>query len=138
MGWSRSFINVETRFKRMPNEILGCVEKAMAGALEFGKNQMVDTIETSGTGFEGRRGRVVTGEMRDEVRAQQSRGKDSVTGLLGWLEGTPMYAKFQELSFQHYLTGKTVEGMYALANAREEVWDEFIRGCDDCLKKVAR
>ena len=136
--WSRNFINIETRFKVMPDRLLDCIEGKMREALEFGKESMVDTVETSGTGYQGRRGRVVTGEMRDEIAHQQSRSKDRITGFLGWLEGTPLHARFQELGFTHALSGKDVEGMKALANAREEVWQEFREGCEDCLREVAR
>ena len=140
--WSRSFAVVENRFKVMPDRLMTCLEGAIRDALEFGKDLMVDTVETSGTEYShsrGRRGRVVTGTLRDEISFQiEKAGKNRIEGLLGWLEGTPMYARMQELGFRHAISGKTVEGMRAIAEAREEVWIEFRQGCEECMREVTR
>lgn len=134
--WSRNFILVEKRIQQTPEQLLSCFEKAVKRALDLGKDIMVDRVDTSGTGIDGRRGRVVTGEMRDEISVQQYSKPNKVGGFVGWIEGTPEYARWQELGFRHYISGEMVEGMRALLSAKEEVWDEFRKECEDCVKKV--
>lgn len=61
----------------------------------------------------GQPGRYVTGALFDQVRARVNVNKDSFTALVGWTDGTPEYAIFQE-----YGT-RTIEGMNSIVLARE-------------------
>lgn len=90
-------------------------------AVEEGKNITRHNIETRGTAKSGKRGRIATGEMRDGVGASMEVStKDLARGKFGWEPDAPTYARFQEPGFAH-VGGVTVEGMYALGDAYEEV-----------------
>lgn len=90
-------------------------------AAEKGENITKHHIETRGTEKSGKRGRVETGEMRDKVTSKVSDVTPvSATAEFGWIGGDPDHAWYQELGFIHS-GGSTVEGMYALTDAREEV-----------------
>lgn len=141
MPWSANFELVEKRLQQIPDKLLPCIQQKVAEALAVGKTSMETTVNTSGTDYslsQGRSGRVDTGEMLSEINSQTSRSGNTVNGFLGWLEGTPMWARYQELGFTHYLTGKDVEGMHAIANASEEVWDLVRAGCEECLAEAVR
>lgn len=114
-----------------------CVAGAMDRAMKFGATVGQDTIENTGTGYQGRRGRVDTGVMRDDFSGEVTeRDEKRVVGTLGWLQSEPFYAKFQEHGFTHYLTGKHVEGMFALRDAGEQAWDEFRKDANACVKEA--
>lgn len=68
--------------------------------------------ERAGAGG-GSSGRYVTGALFDAVRADVAANKDSFTARVGWTDGTPEYAIFQE-----YGT-RTIEGMNSIVLARE-------------------
>lgn len=61
----------------------------------------------------GSSGRYVSGTLFDQVRSRVNTNKDSFTALVGWTDGTPEYAIFQE-----YGT-RTIEGMNSIVMARE-------------------
>lgn len=121
--------------KRKNAQFVTCIATAMDNAMNFGVEVGKDTIETSGTGYQGRRGRVVTGTMRDDFDGKVTeQNTKRVVGQLGWLNSQPFYAKFQEHGFT--VSGTQVEGMMALRNAGEDVWDEFKRDANACVKEI--
>lgn len=136
-----------TRMPKLPDPRLLQSEMvtAMEETTEFAKEAIVDVVETSGTDREwsrpwyGRtgsgRGRVDTGEMRDAVKAQTSNAGDVIYGNVGWLDGDPEHARFQELGFRHYLTGQMIEGMHALSSVRDEVYQEFASNALNAIRR---
>ena len=114
-----------------------CIAEAMDKAMKFGVHVGQDTIETSGTGYQGRRGRVVTGDMRDHFDGKVAeQNQTRVVGDLGWLESSPFYALFQEYGFRHWISGNMVEGMHALREAGDQAWDEFKKNAAICVREV--
>lgn len=65
-------------------------------------------------------GRVNTGLMYDSVRARVNQNKNSFSALVGWLDGRPGYAIFQELG-----TKNGVKGMEAVQQAQEYMLSEI-------------
>lgn len=107
--------------KRLQRELAS----AMTEAVQDGKNITVQHIETRGTEKSGKAGRVDTGKMRDSVDAEVTKATSTeIEGRFGWLEEQPFYAEFQERGFVHS-SGATVEPMYALSDAAEEVIDKL-------------
>ena len=89
----------------------------LAEAAQEGEQITKHHIETRGTAKSGKRGRIDTGTMLNEVdSAVTVDRKDLVRSEFGWLGQTPFYAKFQELG-----TDRGIEGMYALTDAYAEV-----------------
>jgi len=77
------------------------LQQVAALAADVGRNyiEYSPSVRTPTGEARGAKGRVLTGEMRDNFKASvvsiQARTKYSVT--LGWLDGRPGYAIFQEL-----------------------------------------
>lgn len=108
-------------FKSKLERIAEIIEETAEDAAEKGESITKHHIETRGTAKSGKRGRIETGRMRDAVKGSVSdKTATSATARFGWLEGSPEYAKYQEPGFKHR-GGVTVEGMYALTDAGEEV-----------------
>lgn len=116
-------------------ELVACLTSAMKQATEFGADVARDVVETSGTGYQGRRGRVDTGIMVGAIDADSSESAGIIEGRFGWLKGTPYYLIFQEYGFRHYITGELIEGMRALREADDQAWDEFVVSSDKCIER---
>ena len=67
-------------------------------------------------------GRVDTGVMFDSVRARVNINKSGFSALVGWLDGRPGYAIFQE-----HGTKNGVKGMEAVQQAQEYMLSEIRR-----------
>lgn len=136
-------VTLSANLKSFPNEsrsrmkqFVTCLGNAMEQAMKFGEQVGQDRIETSGTGFEGRRGRVVTGEMRDKFDGKVTKQSlDEIVGVLGWTEDSPYYALFQEYGFRHAVSGKMVEGMFALRDSGDDAWEEFKSLSKTCMAR---
>lgn len=103
---------------------------------EKGKNITQYHIETRGTAKSGKRGRVETGAMRDAVSGDARRvSRGRAQAEFGWNSKTPEYAIFQERGFTHS-GGTQVEGMYALADAADEVLSDLKEDLEQRLKDV--
>ena len=77
-------------------------------------------ISTRGTAKSGKAGRIETGRMLDSVDSQIiTDSRDEIVGRFG-MENAPEYAVFQE-----YGT-RTIEAMYAITDAAEQMGDKFI------------
>jgi len=128
-GSSKSF---EAWFQESVNEIMADVNDIVADAIEEGGNITKHNIETRGTAKSGKRGRIETGKMRDAVNSQMVKsGTRDAEGKFGWIDGYEDYYGYQEGGFEH-VGGVTVEGMYALTDAGEEVWQNVV----DDVKRV--
>lgn len=103
-------------FRQKVDSIQQEARSLLAEAAQEGEQITKHHIETRGTAKSGKRGRIDTGTMLNEVdSAVTVDRKDLVRSEFGWLGETPFYARFQELGT------KTIEGMYALTDAYEEV-----------------
>lgn len=112
-------------FQSKMQHLTEIIHETAEEAAEKGGNITKHHIETRGTDKSGKRGRIETGEMRDNVSSKVTdKQPDSATATFGWIDGTPGYEWFQELGFVHR-GGAEVEGMYALTDAREEVVDDL-------------
>lgn len=121
-----------------PATLMGKAKQALTESLADGKNAMVHSIETRGTGREwqhpwgGRAGsmpgRDDTGEMKGAVEGPETVTDTGtrVTGYLGWAEGTPEYFRHQEYGFRNILTGTYVEEMRALRDATDQTTAELL------------
>lgn len=76
-------------------------------------------VKRQGQGGNGP-GRVNTGQMFDSVRYRVRQNKYNYSATIGWLDGKPGYAIFQELG-----TKNGVVGMNAVAQANEYMLSEI-------------
>lgn len=124
--------SLEAWFQESFEEVLGDVGDIVEQAIEEGKNITKHNIETRGTAKSGKRGRVRTGEMRDNVKSEMTKKTaKEAEGKFGWIDQYEDYYGFQEAGFDH-IGGVTVEGMYALTDAADEVWANVV----DDVKRV--
>lgn len=141
------FDKFEDRFRE--SRITQELKFAMEDTVEFTKEVIVDAIENSGTDRQwvrpwyGRthsgKGRVDTGEMRDSVNTEVTVLTDGVVeGKVGWLDGSPAYAEFQELGFRHWITGEFIQGMMSLREGAEQGSEEAIRLLDEAARNIAK
>lgn len=80
-------------------------------------------IATRGTAKSGKKGRIDTQKMYDAVNSDMTRkGSQEAEGKFGWIDEYDKYFGYQEDGFDH-VGGVTVEGMYALSDASDEVWE---------------
>lgn len=102
-----------------------------------GRDEMVRLIETRGTGrqwkkpWRGRKsgrykqtsspGRVDSGDMRNAVGVRFERGAQQTNVAFGWIRNFENYFGYQDQGFYHKQKGETVEGMFALRDARQYV-----------------
>lgn len=103
------------------------IQDIVEDAAEAGKNITKHHIETRGTAKSGKRGRVETRAMLDAVNSRtEHRDKRGVKSKFGWIDEFKDYFGYQEDGFDH-VNGVTVEGMYALTDAAEEVFTDLER-----------
>lgn len=128
-GAAISGLDALSRFSEA-RTILDKAEDAVEEALEVGKDAMREAIETRGTGRTWQKprggrtgsypGRVDTGDMLDDVDGKMlPRTANTVSGQLGWDDGSPFYYQLQEAGFTHSTTGNEIEGMMALHDAAD-------------------
>lgn len=122
-------------FQESVNEIMGDVNDIVADAIEEGENITKHHIETRGTAKSGKRGRIESGKMRDAVNSQMVKsGTRDAEGKFGWIDTYENYYGMQEEGFRYVHADPEfdVEGMYALTDAGEEVWQNVV----DDVKRV--
>lgn len=126
-----------TRWYRGKVEALEAAnEEALREVAEEGAELMKYFIETRGTDKSGKRGRVDKGKMRDAVTSEvTTRGPGKHQANFGWLKEREDYFLWQEGGFEH-TGGVTVEGMYALTDAAEEVFTNLREDIERNLKSV--
>lgn len=103
---------------------------AMENAAEEGEELVKHYIETRGTEKSGKRGRIDTGDMYDRVTHRvQDRRDGNVRIDFGWLTGRGA-EEYQEGGTQ------TIEGMYALTDAADEVFIDLSNEIGQALKRA--
>lgn len=148
MPASYSFSGLDALERRLnPKNTMDRIEAAVAEAADKGKDVMREAVETRGTGktwsrpWFGREGsypgRVDTGDMLDGIDGKVTdRNSNSVTGVLGWDDGAPMYVALQNNGFRHILTGEDVEGMMALRDGAEVARNSLISDIEEIARDV--
>lgn len=102
-------------------------KKIVADAVKRGATYMVQTINTSGTGWVGKgpkafaEGRVDYGHMRSDVSFETN----GTSGKFGWVYNQQDYYLEQEFGFMNPRTGRMVPPMLALTTASARVKDEL-------------
>ena len=123
--------------------------QALGRDLGEGKAQMVQNIETRGTGKTwehawGPNGRAASTPGRDDTGQMKGavEGPETVSGLpngasgfLGWPEGSPEYFRHQENGFYNVLIGVDVTEMRALRDAADETTTEVIQSVRNYARK---
>ncbi len=132
-------------------------QKAMAMAAERGEELVKYNISTRGTNeppwdtswdrmahatpgrYESAPGRVASGKMISAVGSWVSSGVDGKTRIgFGWTNPSERetYFEAQEGGFTHNFTGKKIRGMYAVADAADEVLGQLKRDIKAGMKGV--
>lgn len=112
-------------FQAKVNAITREMKVGVEEASERGANITEHFIETRGTAKSGKRGRIDTRDMINSVGSEKvSETPTTLQTRFGYIKNRVDYTKFQELGFDH-VGGSTVEGMYALSDAAEEVRAEL-------------
>lgn len=125
----------QTWFEGVAKKMIEGMGDVVEDAVDEGKEITQDNIDTRGTLKSGKRGRIETSKMRDAVDSEITRkGKKGVSGKFGWINEFEPYFGYQEEGFNH-VGGVTVDGMYAISDAADEVFknieddfDRIIRG----------
>ena len=91
-GWSPGRLpDLQRKLATLPSAIRSEGDDATHVAAELGAEEMRDVIQNSGTGWEGRQGRVDTGSMLDSVVSEKNR--------FGWLKNYKEYFGMQDSGF---------------------------------------
>lgn len=130
-GWNPGRLpDLQRKLATLPAAIRSEGDDATHVAAKLGAEEMRDVIQNSGTGWEGRQGRVDTGSMLESVASEGNR--------FGWLRNYREYFGMQDSGFVNlrknakngpgsenpmWITGTggppgTTEGMRAMDNAR--------------------
>lgn len=110
------------------------VDNLSANLRETGKN-ITDDIRDTTKEFisqrpsekSGKPGRIDTGKMIDSVSSEEVKyTKNDMEFRAGYKDGPP-WAKFQELGFEHWISGEDIAGTYALTDAEDLAKQELPR-----------
>lgn len=103
---------------------------------EKGEALMKHNIATRGTAKSGKEGRIESGDMLKDVKHYTAKRTDGRTQMgFGWTGQRKPYYGYQETGFQHF-GGVTVPGMYALADAADEVLTDLGNDLRKALRAV--
>lgn len=101
-----------------PENLLTMGSAAAIDAAKLGAEVMERVIQSSGTGWEGRSGRVDSGQMLRDVgytrsaeRGSTGSGKATRTAEFGWTEGWLPYYEYQEKGFVNRYKSRENEGV---------------------------
>lgn len=110
-------------------------EQVLQQAMDDGAEMMRENIATRGTVKSGKRGRIESHKMIDEVKSPpvSSFGEGKARGKFGWVDEKETYFGAQEGGFEHS-PGVDVEGMYALADAAEWAMKQFQADMKDVIR----
>lgn len=144
---SAEFSGLDALSRIGSSSLLDQAEVALEDALDKGRSAMREAISTRGTGknwekpWGGRTGsypgRVDSGDMLDDVDGKLlPRTPSTVSGQLGWENGSPFYYQLQEAGFTHTITGQDVEGMMALADAADIARRSLISDLQNIAKDI--
>lgn len=127
--------------RRKQERIDSGVTEAMQDWADGGMSLMKIHIATRGTGWVGRGaraypgGRVDTGQMIDDVNATMVKDDGTTKSVsFGWTDNSDGYYLAQEYGFTHYLSGKRIEGMNAMADAKDEQDAKFRSTVRDIIR----
>lgn len=118
------------------------VAEAMEDIAEEGQQLVQEYINTRGTAnpeyggktswkktYRGKsgpsKGRVNSGQMLADIESRFSRTTDVFIGSFGWLDHYEEYYGLQEVGFEHEGTGEHIAGMFAMADAKDIMFDRF-------------
>jgi hypothetical protein len=139
ISWNRELDQLRLRVQAMGPGLQDEAEKIVRESVNEGADRMRGFIETRGTGFEGRRGRVDEGYMLGDVAASEpQRDRRGVRGQFGWgVTGGKVqaYYRYQEQGFKHWRSGKDVAPMHALLDAYIQTRENFKR---KIIKRLAK
>lgn len=100
--------------------------ESMTQAVTESSQLMKEHISNRGTAHSGKRGRIETAKMVGAVNSTVSeRTQQKWSGAFGWLTERESYFLYQEDGFTHLGAGRKVEGMYAMRDAGDQVWDQL-------------
>lgn len=125
---AQNFNAVRSKIMGWPIEVLDNVYRpALEGIAAGGVAYIRSVIDTSTTPTgqrrrargEGEAGRIETGRMKQMVRARIRPRKDGFSMFVGWIDGRPGYAIFQELGTAQ------IEAMNAIPQAQEWMLSEL-------------
>ena len=102
-GWNPGRLpDLQRKLAVLPTAIRAEGEKATRTSAELGAEEMRDVIQNSGTGWEGRPGRVDTGSMLESVVSEGNR--------FGWLRNYREYFGMQDSGFVNLRKNSENEG----------------------------
>lgn len=116
-------------------EISEDAQESVVRASETGASEIRKGIKTRG--ISPKAGRIETGRMLDSVDSKVlSKSKDRVAAEFGWIDTFEDYFGYQEGGFNHWLSGKRVEGMYAVSDAAKFTWEELKSELAEVMKSA--
>jgi hypothetical protein len=136
--WDESAFNQYGKWiEGIPDAVLWESEQLVENAAEEGARVQEVIIATSGTGFENRSGRVVTGKMLDAVGSTRATvDNTTVSAEFGWIDNTEDYFAYQDQGFWHVWANRTVEGMHSLASGMAAAREKLYEGVDKILRRL--
>lgn len=108
------------KLQGVPQQLQTIGERIVTNVTAQAEVKMREYIEERGTGWNGHKGRINTGEMLEAVSHAVINDKKTVTGKWGWgLENkaVPIYYKAQEGGFVIWNSGHKVQAMNALLDS---------------------
>lgn len=116
------------------------VEEAAVGVLYDaaieGEQTMQHLIATRGTAKSGKAGRIDTGRMHDAVTSRVVRRSDGAQLDIGWIRDREDYFLMQEGGFFNVAAGVDVEGMYALQDTAEMVFNKLDNDIERAIRNA--
>lgn len=112
------------------------VDEILEEAGQFGRDKMVEYIETRGTGWQGHRGRIESGKMDDSVGWTMLPREGAKGGVrVGWINPADreQYFLYQEYGFTQP-SGHDVPPMHALTDAFVETREKVRKDINDAIK----
>lgn len=148
-------ISIGPGFKRLEEKfsdaaLLPIIEEAMDEAVQAGKEEIIDAINTRGTNRVWSRTwydpdprdrsterRYNQGNMLNDVDSRVTvSGRNTVRGEFGWINNSEEYYRAQEYGFTNTITGQQVEGMRAFRDAKviaRDIFEERVASAIDGL-----
>lgn len=133
---NRDLRDLETTIRAIPERVMENLEPAIKEASREGARLMRDFINTRGTGYRGRRGRVESGKMLEQVSNTAERvGSTRLQARWGWIKDREKYFLYQENGFRSTMTQQDVAPMHALLDSFIRVRAEFIADVSKAVRK---
>lgn len=126
---SKKITGWESRLEKVPQNLVDQMGNGITKIAEEGKISMQFKVRSSGTDYSRSQGRAGRNDPSrndpDMAQAVDSRLEYVKAGVgaraaFGWIKSFQSWYQFQDEGFIHPWSGKPVEGMYALRDAKEE------------------